>query len=211
MEKAETAYAAALKAVPGYHLALAGQAQVFGARGKLAEAVQAYQASLKQVERPDWMAAMGDLYLAMGQREQAEAQYVAVEEYLARHMDDPIADATHQLAQFLADRGRKPAQALALARQEAANAQDIKANDTLAWALYHGGHYAEAWGAAQKALRLGTRDPKLLYHAGMIAGRLPAHRKEGEQLLRRALALNPKWDVLDAPAAQRALEAMTTG
>lgn len=191
--------------VPDYHLALGAQARLAAARGALAEAAAVYSRALGKVERPDWRASLGDLYVAMGQPEKAEAEYVRVEEYLRRHMEDPIADATHQLAQFLADRGRKPTQALELARREAADAQDIRANDTYAWALYHAEQYEEAWRTAQKALRLQTRDPKLLYHAGMIGLKLPAHRHAARKLLRRALSLNVQWDVLEAPMAKRAL------
>jgi hypothetical protein len=63
-----------------------------------------------------------------------------------------------------------------VARGEAARAQDIKACDTLGQALYPTKRYAEAWKAARQALRMGTQDPKLLYHAGLIGVRLPAHR-----------------------------------
>jgi len=204
LKAAEDSYSAALKKQPGYYLALAGQAHLRAAQGKLEEAA-AIQESLKPMQRPEWMATLGDFYQAMGQRDKAEAQYQAVESYLGARLKDPSADAGHQLAQFLADRGRSPARALELAKEEAANAKDIAACDTLAWALYHGKHYDEAWTAAQKALRLGTRDPKLLYHAGMIALQLPARRSEGTALLRKALALNPAWHPLDAPAAREAL------
>jgi len=211
LDGADAEYAVAVQQVPDYHLALAGQARVLAARGRLSAAAATYGRALKRVQRPDWMAELGDVYLAMGQPEQAEAQYRATEVYLNSRRDDPTADATHQLAQFLADRGREPARALALAREEAADAQDIRAFDTLSWAMYHAGRYAEAWKASEKALRLGTSDPKLLYHAGMVASRLPGRKHEAAALLRRALALNPNWDVLDAPAARRALERMDSG
>ena len=205
LDGAETAFRRADGLVPGYHLARAGNARLLGARGRLAQAAAAWESALARVDRPDWRAALGDVYLAQGRRDRSESEYRTVEGYLAARMDDPTADATHQLAEFLADRGRKPAQAVALARREAAGASDIKAFDTLAWAEYHAGRYADAQRAAQKALRLGTKEPKLLYHAGMIARRLPGERRRAAELLREALALNPNWHVLDAPAARRAL------
>ena len=45
-------------------------------------------------------------------------------------------------------------------------------SDTLAWALFKNGRAAEAGRAIDQALRLGTRDPILLYHAGLISQRL---------------------------------------
>ena len=44
--------------------------------------------------------------------------------------------------------------------------------DALAWALYKNGKYQEASDAMQNALRPGTRDALLFFHAGMIANRL---------------------------------------
>ncbi len=209
LKAAEDAYAAALKGQPAYYLAMAGQAQLRAAQGKLSEAAAILE-GLKRFQRPHWMATLGDLYQAMGQRDKAEAEYQAVEKYLGDRLKDPTADAGHQLAQFLADRGRSPERALALAQEEAANAKDIAACDTLAWALYHAKQYDGAWTAAQKARRLGTRDPKLLYHAGMIALQLPARRSEGAALLRKAVALNPAWHPLDAPLAKQALQSLSS-
>jgi Flp pilus assembly protein TadD len=174
----------------------------------LADAAETYRRALARVERPDWMADLGDVYRAMGRRQEANMQYRAAENWLESRMDDPAADAGHQLAQFLADRGRKPERALKLALQEAESAQDIAACDTLAWSLHHAGRSTEAWKHAARALRLGTREPKLLYHAGMIACRIPERRAEGRRFLREALALNPNWHPLDAPAARRALSAV---
>ena len=45
----------------------------------------------------------------------------------------------------------------------------IYGHDTLAWALYRAGDTDAAWEEIQQALRLGTRDALLHYHAGMIA------------------------------------------
>jgi len=208
LEKAEADYRAALREVPQYYFASAGQAQLLAARGRLIDAAARWEDVLSRLDRPDWRASLGDVYLAMGRREEAEAAYRAVEEHLEQRFDDPVADARHQLAQFLADRGRSPEKALALAREEAAGARDIYAADTLAWALYQNGRYPEAWQAADQALCLGTQDPKLLYHAGAIAVRLPERRRQGIKLLRRALAKNPAWAVLDGPAARNLLREM---
>lgn len=200
----------ALNLVPDYHLALAGRARLQAARGDLAGAAGFYERALARVERPDWTAALGDVYLAMKRREAAEKCYQQAERYLSARLKDPAADASHALATILADRGRKPQRALALARSEVQAAKDIRAWDTYGWALYHCGRYAEAQRAADQALRLGTKDPKLLYHAGAISIRLPTRRMEGIGLLQRALDLNPAWHPLDAPTAQALLAATSS-
>ena len=57
---------------------------------------------------------------------------------------------------------------------------------------------------SKEATRLGTRDARLLYHAGMIA--LAAGDADaGRARLRSALELSPGFDALQSRLARRAL------
>ena len=81
---------------------------------------------------------------------------------------------------------------------------DIYTRDTLAWALHSAGRSAEARPLAESAIALGTHDARLLYHAGAI--KLAAGDAEGGRaLLRKALALNPKFDIGGAGEAAHLL------
>ena len=63
------------------------------------------------------------------------------------------------------------------------------------------GQHEAAWHTLQAALRLGTRDPSLAYHAGVIAfhrGDLARARTE----LSTALQLSPRWHRREAAEAQ---------
>ena len=82
--------------------------------------------------------------------------------------------------------------------------RDILTCDTLAWALYRNGRTNEAWEWSKSARRLGTKDARLLYHAARIAEALPGRAREARELMRQALAINPHFDVLDAPKARLA-------
>ena len=62
----------------------------------------------------------------------------------------------------------------------------------------------EAQAAIKDALRLGTRDAKLFYHAGMIA-RARGDAASARDYLQRALKLNPQFDPLQAAIAAKAL------
>jgi tetratricopeptide (TPR) repeat protein len=94
-----------------------------------------------------------------------------------------------------------------LARLEADTRDDVYTDDALAWALYRNGRFRAAARAAHRALRLGTPDALLLYHAGLIAASLDRPDRAARDL-RRALALNPWFDLRQAPRARAALAAL---
>src|ERR1044072_5205835 len=102
---------------------------------------------------------------------------------------------------FWADHDTRLDDALAVARNERASRKDIYTADLLAWCLYKKGLHAEAKASMDEALRLGTRDPRLLFHAGLIADAL-GDRAAGAKYLRQALAINPSFDVLQDDAAR---------
>jgi Flp pilus assembly protein TadD len=94
--------------------------------------------------------------------------------------------------------------AVELTEREVRVRKDIYGYDAYAWALYKAGRLEEARAASQQALRLGTLDPELWYHAGMISAALGADELAREQL-GRSLSLGPAFDPLQAPVARRTL------
>ena len=99
--------------------------------------------------------------------------------------------------------------ALELATAELDVRGDIYTYDALAWAQFKNGRLAEAEQAIAKALKLGTPEPALLYHAGMIAA-ANGKKVEATKYLRRALQLNPKFDVRQAPIAESKLKELAS-
>jgi len=77
----------------------------------------------------------------------------------------------------------------------------------MAWNLYKNGKAEEAGEAINNALRLGTKDAKLFYHAGMIYHRL-GDKPKAQKYLRRALETNPHFHVLFADEAARTLKSL---
>jgi tetratricopeptide (TPR) repeat protein len=206
LEAAERAYRASLATVPGYHRALAGLAQVLSARNRGAEAVPLLEQAVAVVPQLDYVVALGDLYAAIGRTDAAEAQY-----RLAEHIGQLTALSrvlyNRELAWFYADHDRQLDQALRLARQELETRRDIHAYDLLAWTLYRTGQFEAARAAMMEALRLGTRDARLYYHAGMIERSL-GNAEGAAAYLQRALATNPRFHPRHADEARRALEAL---
>jgi tetratricopeptide (TPR) repeat protein len=142
----------------------------------------------------------------MGDTAAAERSYATVE-YMGRVAAANGTTYGRQLALFYADHDRQPDAALRLAREDMRTRGGVYAEDALAWTLYRSGRLVAAKRAAARALRLGTEDASFHYHAGMIAAGL-GRRQAATRHLTRALALNPHFDLRQAPRARTALAAL---
>jgi len=109
------------------------------------------------------------------------------------------------LSLMYSTRKTNAAEALRLAEQERATRGDVYTEDALAWALYRNGRVADAEKAIRRARRYGTHDARLLFHDGAIEKAL-GHTESGNELLRAALRLNPKFDLAGAAEARALLE-----
>ena len=203
LEAAEEQYREALVLMPSYYRGLSGLAQVRAAQGRLAEAAELYRKSLDVIPLPETAAALGDVQARLGRPDEARRQY-AVVEYIGTLNAANQAMYNRELALFYADHDLKLERALDLTEREIKERKDIYGYDALAWALYKSGRTAEAAAAMAEALRLGTRDPRLFFHAGMIHARL-GDRARAREYLERARALNPRFHVVHAAVADRTL------
>lgn len=206
LNAAENQYDGALYVFPDYHLALAAKARARLAAGDAEAAVDFYQKSLARVPLPDTAIALGDLYAKLGRTDDARKQYELVE--LIERTSVASGTYSRTLALFYADHDMKLDDALQIAQRERAARSDIFTCDTLGWVLYKKGDFAGAKAASDEALRLGTRDARLHYHAGMIARAL-GHKREAAINLQLALKLNPFFDVLQSDVARQTLRSIT--
>ena len=203
VDGAETSYREALATYPGYHRPLAGLGQVRAAQGRYTEAADFYRKALAVIPLPEYATALGDVYTKMGRAVDARQQYRLVE-YIARLSTLNRVLYNRELVYFYADHGLEATEALDLARREIEIRKDVYGYDALAWALYANGSIAEAAATMNQALRLGTREARLFFHAGMIYYRL-GRQALAIQYLERALATNPSFHVLQADVARAAL------
>jgi Flp pilus assembly protein TadD len=149
------------------------------------------------------VAYLGDLYAVKGDHVAAEAQYKTVDFIV--ELDEVQAQVfNREIALFQATHHRDTPHAVAIARAELETRRDIYGYDALGWALYNDGHAGEALDPARQAVSLGTQDPRLLYHLGMVE-LATGHRADGQAHLLAALALNPAFDPLGAADARAAL------
>jgi tetratricopeptide (TPR) repeat protein len=193
----------AIAILPTYYLAVAGRGRVAFAEGDLDGAIEHYETAVAIIPRPELLAYLGDLYTLAGSLADAERQYAAVD-FMAELGDAQAEIANREISLFQASHGRDTSHAVRLAAAELETRKDIYGYDALAWALYRDGQVKEALEPALSSLALGTQDPKLLYHAGMIEIAV-GRTSDGSAHLAAALALNPAFDPLGAAAARDAL------
>jgi tetratricopeptide (TPR) repeat protein len=201
---AVSAFAASLDTLPGYPLAVYGQARAAYASGELDRAVELAAAAAAAVPRPDVLAFLGDLYAQTGEAAKAADHYATVDFIAGMAAESAGAVYDREYSQFLSDHVTETERALTLARDEAQVRHDVYAYDTLAWALHVNGRPAEALDAMRQALAIGTVDARLLIHAGLIeiANGLD---DAGQAHLHAGLDLNPSFSPLVIEQARRAI------
>lgn len=205
--EAEREFDRALFFFPDYGAALSAKARARIASGDFEGAVEIYRREYERGPSADTALALGDLSTKLGRLDEASKHYAAFE---SLERENAVAENDmHHLVVYWTDHDKNLDEALALAKKERERRKDIFTCDNLAWALFKKGQLVEAKAMIGEALRLGTRDARLLYHAGMINVAL-GDRERGLKYLRESLAINPSFDVLQAEVARRTLASRPT-
>lgn len=203
---AEKYYLDALKAFPDHIPTVASLGRVRAAQGDLAGAIEQFEKAFRLKPDTAFAAHLADLYELSGREEDSKKQYELVEEY--SHLSDPNGiPYDRDLALFYANHDWKTEEAYNLAVKEYEVRHDIYGADTIAWTALKAGKLSEAQTAIKEALRLGTLDALLFYHAGMIEN-AAGNKAEARRWLEKALKLNPSFDLLQAKNAKEVLAKM---
>jgi tetratricopeptide (TPR) repeat protein len=164
LDDADREYRRASFIFPDYLLAMVGQGKVTAAKGDREGALTLYLRQLKRMPTLDLAARIGDLYAQQANSAQADYYYQLAEDLAGPGMAQTEAN----LALFLAEHDRKLSDAVTIAETVGRARHDVFTDDALAWAYYKVGRVDEARQASQRALRIGTRDPRIVSHASQI-------------------------------------------
>jgi tetratricopeptide (TPR) repeat protein len=202
LDEAAKAYRRALARYPHYVHAEAGLARVEASRGEYSSAVRRLRHVVAVLPVPAYVILLGDVLHVSGHEREAGSEYAlvgAIERLFAANG----VRTELQTAVFDLDHERDVDAALQRARLAYASAPGVYAEDALAWGLFRSGRCAEAERHSASALRLGTKDPLMMFHRAMIErclGRTSARTWFG-----RALRTNPHFSLLWVPVAREAL------
>jgi tetratricopeptide (TPR) repeat protein len=220
--------------------ALAAMGRVQMARKQYTAAIDSYQRAASLLPQHASLAALVDLHTWNGQPDEARRAMQRLLEYHETHehaedhngpgvvaenpAENPKAEAdskgdgrkhSHvhgnaELARFMADHELDLDHALAEAEEAYQSYKSVGVTDTLAWCGYRKGNLVEARRLILRAMKWGTPDAQLLYHAGMIHARL-GETSKAKKFLYQALSLNPRFHPVEAETAARTLRELSAG
>ena len=167
-DAAERLLTEALTLFPNYHYALAQMAEVRTQQGRLSEAVAFREKHVAVAPHPENRYALGLALARAGRLGDARKEWDAFE-VAARAEAANWDSANVELIYYDADHSGKPADALGLARREAARRQDVRTLEALAWALHRNGQSTSARKEIDKVLAVGVAQPETFARAAAIA------------------------------------------
>jgi len=203
---ARSAYATALQSFPRFLPAQAGLGRLDAAQGRYPPAIKRLSGVVDRLPFPEHVIALGEAQQAAGQAAAARDTFALVDAE-RRLLAANGVNTDAEIALFEADHGDRR-RGVRLARSAWSRAPSVRSADALGWTLTRAGHPQQALHWARRAVSLGTRDPIVLTHAGLTA-QAAGRRGTARDLLRRALALNPRFSQVWAPRARRALRSVS--
>lgn len=204
LDRAEEAFRTGLRTHPGDYRIVAGLARLEAARGNWERAILYGEQSVATLLDPATLGLLSQAHAALGDGTRA-AEYARAMEVSIRNQKGAF---HREWSLFLLDRGQDVPAVAAQAADEIRTRRDVYGYDLLAWARYKQGRLAEARAAMSQALRLGTQDASLFFHAGMIE-QAAGNEQEAKRLLQRALKLNPHFHPTHPATAEAVLDSIT--
>ena len=201
---AEAAYRDAARRLRGFNRAEAGLARVAAARGRHDRALARLRRLVARLPAAPALVELGELELAVGQRSRARRHLALAAEQNRAELEAGVKPDAIFIVQEI-DHG-DVRRGLRVARAAYLGAPSVRSADALGWALTRSGKPRAGLRWARRAMKLGSRDPNFLFHAGMAA-HAAGDQRSARRWLGRLLDQAPRFSPLRAPQARRALAA----
>lgn len=204
---AEREFLMALAERPGYPFALAGMARVRAAQGRNSEALALLDSAIAIIPEFSFVELKADIHRATGDDRGADSLIAVVEEMLK---EDEAAGhiADKEFALLYANHSVKAEEAEQRARKELeSRPENIEAQHAYALALLRRGDAAGARNYIAKARRMGTNDPVVIAHTGLVEAKL-GNMETARAELRRALSIDPYLSPLLLKEVRKTLTTM---
>jgi tetratricopeptide (TPR) repeat protein len=160
------------------------------AEGKPEEALALLQKVSARVPKPELKQTCGELLRFLGRADEAQPWLQAAEQAYLSSAQEGAVHYYHHLADFYADAGSQPAEAVKWARKDVALRANFSTQSALAWALYQSGDAAEGLAWIRRALASGVQDAGIFATASAIFNAC-GDAAEGGRYARAAAAINP--------------------
>jgi tetratricopeptide (TPR) repeat protein len=221
MGQADTAdeeFQSALALYPRDYKAWAGRARIAFRKSDWKEAIRLGEHSNSIAPMADVEGMVGDACAKLGNTKLAALHYAKVA--VLAGMPSGVSDGMHefaaaaikvgvhghrldrQYAMFCADHGRDLDGAYASCLRDLQERQDVYGFDTLAWVCLKRGQLDEATKAEERAMKTGSHDPKLWFHAAAIC-EAKRDAKGAKSFLAKSMQYGLHPDPIQAPIAQR--------
>jgi tetratricopeptide (TPR) repeat protein len=184
-------YQRADAAYPGHWHTDEHFAELLASEGRFEEAAALFQNVIARAPKPELQQALGELYVFSGQPDKAEPWFAKALATYLESVERGGVHYFHHLADFYADAGQEPAEAVRFARMDLEMRSNFSTQAALAWALYRNGEVSEAIAYINLALSSGMRDAGIFSTAATVfdaAGDVAAGRRCAEA----ALQINSK-------------------
>ncbi|MBM3925813.1 MAG: tetratricopeptide repeat protein [SAR202 cluster bacterium] len=200
---AQLEYLKALDLYADYIPAEAALARIYAASGDFPKAIAAHEKVVERYPAPEYAILLTETHIAAGNLEEA-SRAVELVNLQTRLYQQSGVNTDLEMVLFDADLGNNPSSALDRATLEYQRRPSVHAADALAWAFFKNGRSQEALGYSREALKLGTKDALMLFHAGAISHSLGLEQ-EARTLLTEALDINPFFSLIHKSRAEEIL------
>ena len=196
--RARRSFAKALEVNPGDYRAYKAMGELELANGNSSAALVNARAAVRRSRTPETL-----LALATALRESGDtAAAVAIDAEVEAKIGPDGGTFERAWHAYRLEWSAPSARLVELLERESRERGDVQGFDLLAWAYYKSARLPESRTAISSALRTGTSDAGVWYHAGVIL-RASGEESRARAYMREALRLNPRFHIRHAEHARR--------